>query len=109
MSNTLEFVLATLDSLNHAGYRTWVFGGWAEEFWQMIPPRPHHDLDLLFIGPDFQLVDGFLAANPSFIELQAKRFSHKRAFFSNDIVVELIRVEEMENQYKTTYRTLNSS
>jgi hypothetical protein len=105
MSNTLEFVLDTLNTLNNAGIQAWVFGGWAEELWQMIPPRPHHDLDLLFRGSDFQPVDSLLAANPVLFELHVKHFSHKRAFRNQDVLVELIRVEQTRNQFTTTFFT----
>lgn len=103
MPNTLEFIVETMKTLDQAGIRTWLFGGWAEEVWQIIPPRPHHDLDLLFLGTDFHPVDAFLSAASACKELRAKRFSHKRAFLCEDTLVELIRVEEKEHRLETTF------
>src|SRR6188508_3443633 len=46
-TNTLAFLMDTLRRFHHAGIHLWVSGGWAEELWQMTPPRPHRDIDLL--------------------------------------------------------------
>lgn len=76
--------------LQAAGVRVWLFGGWAEELLGLRRPSEHRDIDLLYPAADFALADAFMAADGRVTEITAKRFPHKRAFLSDDIMVELI-------------------
>jgi hypothetical protein len=66
-----------------------VFGGWAEELRGVIRPRPHRDVDLLVVDPDLGRLDEHVAARG---EIGGKRFSHKRAFTVDGVLVELFLV-----------------
>lgn len=66
-----------------------VFGGWAGELLGLEPVRPHKDIDLL-VGAEADSVDAFVAERH---EVQAKRFSHKRAFVEDGELVELFLVD----------------
>lgn len=103
MTNDKAFMLSTLGRLESAGIRTWVFGGWAEELLGINSPRPHRDVDLLFLSSDFISLERLLAASPDLTELVAKRFSHKRAFLLENILVELSLVSEQSGQYQTNF------
>jgi hypothetical protein len=92
-SNDLTFVEEVVARLRAAGIVTWLFGGWAEELLELVPPRLHRDLDLLHLAADFQLADGFMTADSQATEITAKRFAHKRAFLHDGIMVELILVQ----------------
>lgn len=89
----LAFVLSVLSRLERAGIRPWLFGGWAEELRGLRPAGAHGDIDLLYPASSFNAVDDFLALDPAVTEIVPKRFSHKRAFEIEKVVVELILVE----------------
>ena len=101
MVNSVKFLHAIVARLRKAGIETIVFGGWAEELMKAIPPRPHHDVDLLYFEDNFIKVDEFLANQADLEEIRSKRFSHKRAFLWNGIMVELLLVQEGNKQYIT--------
>lgn len=90
--NDLAFVRETMQLLQDAAIETWLFGGWAEEVLGLVPPRRHHNLDLLYPARDFTAVDALLAAGPGLAEIAAKRLPHKRAFLRLGIMTELILV-----------------
>ncbi|WP_020579331.1 nucleotidyltransferase domain-containing protein [Actinopolymorpha alba] len=99
-ANDLTFVRHIVAHLEEAGIVTWLFGGWAEELLGLSLPRVHHDIDLLYPAEDFELVDGFLA---TVAEITAKRFPHKRAFESEEIMVELFLVRRADGIYYTDF------
>jgi hypothetical protein len=76
-----------------AGLEPVVFGGWAEELHGLRAPGPHHDIDLLVLGPDRQRLDGLLRRTG---EIREKRLSHKRAFLLEGVLVELFLAEESD-------------
>jgi hypothetical protein len=88
----LTFVHETVRLLQNAGISTWLFGGWAEELLGLVPPRPHHGLDLLYPADDFALVDALLVASDDLAEITEKHLLHKRAFARLGIMTELILV-----------------
>lgn len=90
--NDLEFVRGTVGSLAEAGVAVWLFGGWAEELAGMTSRRPHHDLDLLYPADSFHRLDALLATDEGLSEINAKRFTHKRAFVRLGVMTELILV-----------------
>ncbi len=90
--NTPALVHSLLDLLTQAEISVCLFGGWAEECWGLIPPRDHHDIDLLYPGISFDAVDSFLRRTPQFSEFCAKRFSHKRAALYHNVMVEFLLV-----------------
>lgn len=69
-------------------------GGWAEELLQLVPPRPHRDVDLLLPADSFVAFDRFLASAECYgwREIVAKRFAHKRAFLAQGVMVEFTLV-----------------
>ena len=90
--NTLELLTDIITTLAEAQTKTWLFGGWAEELSGLCPPRPHHDIDLLYPAQSFAQLDEFLRTQNGAKEVQAKRFAHKRAFEWQGVLVELFLV-----------------
>lgn len=88
MRNDLQRVQSVMALLESHGIATWLFGGWAEELHDMTAPRAHRDIDLLFPGESFTLVDRFLRSG-EVQEVAAKRFPHKRAFMSDGVMTEM--------------------
>lgn len=101
--NTLKFVEEVMRRLEDAALDVSLFGGWAEEMWGLIPPRPHGDIDLLLRAGDFARMDRFLSENPDLIEIPAKRFSHKRAFEATGVRVEVFLVRQDQKGYFTSF------
>lgn len=91
MSNDPQHVQKVMTLLEVHGIVTWLFGGWAEELHGMIAPREHRDVDLLYLGDSFALVDYFLRMG-IVQEIVAKRFPHKRAFMSDGVMTEITLV-----------------
>lgn len=89
--NTLGLVSQVVGELVAADFCIAVFGGWAEELLQLSPPRPHRDIDLLVFEPEMSQLDKFVAVCD---ELIGKRFSHKRAFLVDGVMVELFLISE---------------
>ena len=90
---SLDFVLALMNRLTQAQIMTWLCGGWAEELWGLFPPRHHRDVDLLYPAPGFAYLDQWLAQTADLVVIPQKKFSHKRAFLSEGIMIELILLE----------------
>jgi hypothetical protein len=103
MMNDIEFVHFIIKLLASAGIQGIVFGGWAEELTGAIIPRPHKDLDLLYIGSDFNQIDKFLESQAGISEIKLKRFPHKRAFLYNGVMVELIWLLPHGDSFVTTF------
>jgi hypothetical protein len=93
MGNTLANLVDLLDLLQANAITPFVFGGWAEELWSLIPARSHRDIDLLYLADDFRRVDDFLLHCENAKEVGAKHFPHKRAFEWQGVLVELILVQ----------------
>lgn len=74
--------------LRSHGIDTWLFGGWAAELRGLSEPQPHHDVDLLYLAENFDLVDELLGP----AEIDAKHLPHKRAFERDGVMVELFLV-----------------
>ncbi len=89
MSNTLELVREVVLDPRLSGFAVAVFGGWAEELLAVIPPRHHADIDLLIFDADTNRLDAFLAQQSEIVD---KRLSHKRAFTTHGVMVELFLV-----------------
>ena len=100
--NTIEFVVYILNRLKQQGIRVWLAGGWAEELLGIKKPRPHHDIDLLYIAPSFNKLETAISQE-QWYELVQKRVPHKRAVLVKDIMVEFILVEYSANQHLTSY------
>lgn len=81
----LKAVVALLEG---EGIPVMVFGGWAEELLGRIEPWPHSDIDLLYVGSGPEPIDAFLARRPG-CEIEGKRFSHKRAFKYEGVLIEI--------------------
>ena len=90
--NNLDFVRRTVDRLQFYDLEIWVAGGWAEELRGMRRPGPHEDLDVFVLAQDFNGVEGAMSRTPEWVEIERKRFSHKRAWNSDEIMVECILV-----------------
>jgi hypothetical protein len=91
VGNDRQFVRKVIDLLGAHGIDAWLAGGWAEELHGMIPPREHRDIDLLYPADSFDQVDVFLRTAPV-VEIEAKRFPHKRAFELDGVMVELVLI-----------------
>jgi hypothetical protein len=92
MPNDINLLNAVIDLLKANGIDVWVFGGWAEELWRLRPPGPHGDIDFLYPAENLDALDAFLTQF-SMPEIEAKRFSHKRAVEFEGVLVEFILVE----------------
>ena len=90
--NSLPLLADVVGALAESGIRTWLFGGWAEELFGVRPPGPHRDIDLLYPAVGFEPLDEFLRVRGDVEEVRAKRFSHKRAFLWQGVVVEVLLV-----------------
>ncbi len=88
--NTLLLVADVVEALAEANIKTWLFGGWAEELSGVSPQGPHRDIDLLYPAEDFGPLDEFLRAHSDVEEVRTKRFSHKRAFRWQGVLVEVL-------------------
>lgn len=103
MKNDLQFLKYIVARLEYAGILCFVFGGWAKELTGTIPPGPHGDIDLLYIGDNFEKVDSFIKNESDITEISGKRFSHKRAFLCNDVMVELMLVSPKGERFLTKF------
>lgn len=64
--------------------------------------KPRQDIDLWYPAPTFTRLDQWLAGTLDLPAIPAKRFTHKRAFLCEDILIEVILLEPNE---KGGYRT----
>jgi hypothetical protein len=101
--NTLPFLHSVIERLAHAHIEVWLFGGWAEELWQMIPPRSHADIDLLFRASSFEALDTVLAADSAWIPISQKYFSHKRAVHYQQVMIEFLLAQGSPEASTTTF------
>jgi len=101
--NDLEFLENIIARLKQASIPCLVFGGWAKELSCVIPPRPHGDVDLLYIANDFEKVDKFLRRESDIAEIATKHFPHKRAFVLEGIMIELLLISRKGNKLLTDF------
>jgi hypothetical protein len=102
-ANSLPFLLQCVQQLSDAGIATWVAGGWAEELWGMIEPRPHGDIDLLYPAEDFSRLDSYIASRADIQEIDLKRFSHKCAVLLHGVMIEFFLLERSETGFVTNF------
>jgi hypothetical protein len=102
-ANTLGFLLSVIHLFEESDLSVWVFGGWAEEIWQIIPGRMHNDIDFLYPATTFEHLDRFMAQANDFQEITAKRFSHKRAMLYQDVMIEFVLVQGDDESYFTDF------
>ncbi len=103
-NNTLVLLENVLLLLKENKLKCYLFWWWAEELLWMTEPRPHNDIDLIYFGENFYILDEFLLELPNWIEeLASKRFEHKRAFLIDDIVVELFLVSRYNENLETNF------
>jgi hypothetical protein len=104
MDNSPETVCGILSTLSENGVECDLFGGWAEEVLGLCPPRPHADIDLVYRGADFSVIDVLLISHaPDLDEVTGKRFSHKRAFRFKGVVCEILLVQDWQHQPFTLF------
>lgn len=101
--NTLGFLLSVIELFEEANLPIWVFGGWAEELWQITPARIHSDIDFLYPARTFEHLDRFVAQTKDFQVIQAKQFSHKRALLYQDLMIEFLLVQGAARNYFTDF------
>ena len=101
--NTLGFLLSLVKLFEEAELPVWVFGGWAEELWQITPPGTHRDIDFLYPGETFEHLDCFLTRTEEFQEIPAKRFSHKRAILYRQVMIEFLLVQSANGNHFTDF------
>ena len=102
-ANDLDLVLRVLGILERAGVSTWISGGWAEELRGLRPVGGHGDIDLLYPAGSFEILDAFLARSRAVAEIPLKRFSHKRAFELEKVMIEITLVEQENDRYVTRF------
>ncbi len=100
VSNDIDLLRETVDSLRVAGFQTAVFGGWAEELHRLSGPRPHHDIDLIVLDAEIVKLDAFVQERG---EIVAKRLTHKRAFTAAGELIELIIVNTVDGMLLTNF------
>ncbi len=98
--NSISFLKEVYELLETADIPVWIFGGWAEELQGIIESRPHKDIDLLYVGKDFEIVDDFLELNQCDIR---KKFPHKRAFLYHGVLIEIFLVTKEGDRYITNF------
>ena len=102
--NTFDFVCSVMQHFAEEQIRTWLFGGWAEELWQISSPRSHRDIDLLYPAQNFQHLDQWIStARCELFPIEAKRFSHKRAMLYQQIMIEVFLLESQDGKYVTNF------
>jgi hypothetical protein len=101
--NTLDFVCNSLSRLEKTGIQVWLFGGWAEELWQICAPRAHRDIDLLYPASDFHALDDWIGLADDLEEIRGKRFSHKRAVLYRTVPIEFFLLESQQNNHVTNF------
>lgn len=101
--NNYEFLLELVHKLTSLNLTVYIFGGWAEELWGLNPARTHRDIDLLYPAPDFTTLDHTLAFDPDFVEIEAKHFTHKRAYLYHNIMIEIILVQTKQQKLSTNF------
>jgi hypothetical protein len=89
-----------LQDLAKAGFDVGVFGGWAEDLLEVIPPRPHGDVDILVVNPGLDEIDAFVTNHN---EIVAKRNPHKRAYLQAGVMVELFLVTYRGGRWTTNF------
>lgn len=100
VSNDIQLLRETVVTLSQSGFQIAVFGGWAEELHGLSAPREHYDIDLMVIDADLVMLDGFVAARG---EVVGKRQTHKRAFITSGVLVELFLVRTVDGQPLTDF------
>lgn len=101
--NNRDFLREVIVLLEANGIKTWISGGWAEELSGVSEPRDHKDIDLLYPGKNFSLVDTFISKNKQVEEIKEKRFYHKRAFIYKGVMVELFLVMGKKDHLYTNF------
>ena len=101
--NTLGFLLPVIHLFKESDLSVWLFGGWAENLWQITPGRIHNDIDFMYPATTFEYLDRFVAQTYDFQEIAAKRFSHKRAILYQDVMFEFILVQGNNEGYFTDF------
>ncbi|MGI9385422.1 MAG: hypothetical protein ACR2PO_19905 [Methyloligellaceae bacterium] len=92
--NDLSLVRLALARLAETGAEGIVFGGWAKELLGICAPCAHRDIDLFVQARSFDPIDCWLSRKPQgIVEIERKRFAHKRAFTLRETMVEIILVE----------------
>ena len=109
--NTLILVQQVMHRLENAGITTWLFGGWAEELQRLCYPRTHKDIDLLYPSSQFEKVDNWIVEQHDISLVVQKKFSHKRAFILDSIMVEILLLEPYREghityHYNNLYQTI---
>jgi len=104
-ANTLPFVLTLLERFEVARLPVWLFGGWAEEVWNISAPRVHRDIDLLYVAATFDALDQYIDRTSAVTEIRAKRCSHKRAVLYQGVMIEFILVEPHIEGHRTRFFT----
>lgn len=99
MANSFDLVRTVVADLSAAGLGPLVFGGWAEELLGVTPLRTHSDIDLLVVA-EAPAVDVFVSQRQEIVQ---KRFSHKRAYVEDGVLVELFLVARHEGVETTTF------
>ena len=94
------FVESAVETLAKEGLRVWVFGGWAEEMLGIADSRPHGDIDLLYLGPNFDEVDHVVRRKGW---RSVKHLSHKRAFELSGITIDVFLVQRDQRGYYSTF------
>jgi Aminoglycoside-2''-adenylyltransferase len=101
--NTLTFLLTCAKRFETAALPLWVFGGWAEELWQLAPARIHRDIDFLYSAATFEQLDSLIAQMKETQEIQAKHVSHKRAILFQNVMIEFLLVQHPNGFYFTDF------
>lgn len=101
--NDISFLLKMMQRLRENNIRVWLFGGWAEELLGIRESGEHSDIDLLYPENNFDSIDDFMHRNNDILEIKDKRFSHKRAFLVDNVMIECILVINDGINYLTNF------
>lgn len=100
MYNNIQFLTSLIDELYSHNIVVVIFGWRAEELSKVIEPKPHKDIDLLYIAEDFSELEKAMKNNK---EIEAKRLYHKRAYIINNIMVEFFLLQKQWKIYYTNF------
>lgn len=101
--NNFEFVLNVYKQLKNVGVDVWLFGGWAQELHNLIPPRAHKDIDFIYSAKNFSALEEWAKTQANIIEVTKKRFFHKRAYEWGGVLIEFTLVDNYSTKFFDAY------
>lgn len=101
--HNINLVLDSVQKLESNNIKPWLFWWRAEELLEVIKPRDHHDIDLLYPAENFDILETFIYQNNNISEIEWKKFSHKRAILLDNVMIEFFLLQKVWKCYSTNF------